>query len=366
MEQTIPVALGDRSYNVTVGAGLLEQLGQAAAAVGQVEHAVVISDSTVGQLYGQRAVASLQDSGLGAALVHFPAGEPHKTLATAGRLYDELLGLSPAIDRRTLIVALGGGVTGDLSGFVAATLLRGLRWIQCPTTLLADVDASVGGKTGVDHPAGKNLIGAFHQPRAVLIDVGLLESLPEAELANGLAECVKHAVIRDGSLLDFIEDHLREILRRDPETMTDLIARNVRIKAEVVSADEREAGQREHLNFGHTIGHAVESVVGFDKISHGQAVSLGMVAACRMAVFRGLIEDDAARRVLRLLASLALPTWRENLDVQAVWQAMLHDKKARAGQVRMVLPVMLGQAAVFEDITPSAAQEAIATLGKKP
>ena len=263
---------------------------------------------------------------------------------------------------RRLIVALGGGVTGDLAGFVAATALRGLRWLQCPTTLLSAVDASVGGKTGVDHPAGKNLIGAFHQPRGVLIDVSTLKTLDDRELHSGLAECVKHAVIADGEMLEFLEDNVEAILSRQAEVMTDLIARNVRIKASFVSADEREAGRRAHLNFGHTIGHAIEAFVGFGNITHGEAVSLGMVAACRLAVHRELIEDEAAARVADILVRMGLQVRWSGLDSDKVWQIMLHDKKVRGGQVRMVLPVVLGEAAIFSDITADTIRSAVESL----
>ena len=365
MQQTITVQLAERSYEVRVAPGMLAELGEFAAAMKDATTAVVISDSTVAELYGARAVESLAAAGLEAAVLTFPAGEENKTLATCGRLFDGLFDLRPPIDRRTLIVALGGGVPGDVAGFVAAAALRGLRWVQCPTTLLADVDASVGGKTGVDHRAGKNLIGAFHQPRGVLIDVDLLDSLPKGGLADGLAECIKHGVIRDVGLLDFIEDGAGKILARDAETMTELIARNVAIKAAVVSADETESGQREHLNFGHTIGHAIEAHVGYDRISHGAAVSLGMVAACRMAVGRGFIEPEAADRVADLLRRFDLPVTRDALDGKAIWRIMLHDKKTRGGQVRMLLPVVLGEVAAFEDITPAAVHHAVETLAEK-
>ncbi len=362
MSRTLPVDLGERSYTVQVGAGLLNALGETVAALPHARSAVVVSDATVAGLYGNAAADSLRAAGLETSVLTFPAGEASKTLATYGAILDGVFAVKPAVDRRATVVALGGGVTGDLAGFVAATALRGLRFVQCPTTLLADVDSSVGGKTGVDHPAGKNLIGAFHQPQGVLIDVTLLKTLPAAELANGLAECVKHAIIRDRVLMEFIEDNAAAILRRDPAVLEDLVARNVAIKAAVVSADEREAGQREHLNFGHTIGHAIEACAGYGTILHGQAVALGMVAACRMAVRRGLIEPDIEQRVQQLLAALKLPVKWPGLSPAAVWQVMLHDKKARAGQVRMILPVMLGEAAVFEDITPSAVEEALIAI----
>lgn len=362
MAQTVTVNLGPRSYAVRIGGGLLDELGRAVADLGRVSSAVVISDSAVARLYAQRAADSLAASDLACRRIEFPPGEAHKTLATAGAVFDELFAIQPPVDRACVLVALGGGVVGDLAGFVAATALRGLRFVQCPTTLLADVDASVGGKTGVDHPAGKNLIGAFHQPSGVLIDVRTLGTLPREELVGGLAECVKHAIIRDAGLLDFIEDRAADIFACREAVMTELIARNVAIKAAVVSADEREAGERAHLNFGHTIGHAIETHVGFGRIPHGAAVSLGMVAACRLAVRRGLIEPDAAQRVEDILRQLGLPTRRAGLDGQAIWQIMLHDKKNLAGQVRMVLPVVLGQVAIFDDITPQAVLEALERL----
>jgi len=247
-------------------------------------------------------------------------------------------------------------------GFVAAIALRGLRLIQCPTTLLAAVDSSVGGKTGVNHPSGKNLIGAFHQPRAVLIDTDTLKTLPAEELRNGLAECVKHAVIRDEKLLDFIESHARAILSCKADVMTELIARHVAIKAAVVADDERESGVRSHLNFGHTIGHAVEALVGYDKITHGQAVALGMVAANHMAVARGLIDAPAAERVTKLLERLGLSVRMKGLDADGVWRMMQHDKKASAGQIRMVLPTGAGEVDIFADIAIEEVRAAVAAI----
>ena len=364
MTRQVQVQLGDRSYTVSVGSGLLAEAGKAAASLPGARRAVVIADSNVAALYGPTCLEALRGAGLQSDLLSFPAGEADKTLQTCSGLFDSLFALRPTVDRRAVVVALGGGVTGDVAGFVAATALRGLRFIQCPTTLLAAVDASVGGKTGVDHPAGKNLIGAFHQPVAVLIDVDLLKTLSAGEFANGLAECVKHGVIRDAALLDYLEQNREAILARQPDCLTDLIARNVAIKAAVVSGDERESGQREHLNFGHTVGHAIENCVGYGNISHGQAVALGMVAACRMAVDRGLIGSDSAARVEKLLSSLGLPVRRQGLDARRVWDLMLRDKKALAGKVRMVLPTRLGAVATFEDITPQAVTRAVEYLAK--
>ena len=360
----ITVDLGPRSYDVCVGAGQLAHLGATVAGLGRVSHAVVISDSTVVDLYGPHAAESLARANLAGAFISFPAGEANKTLAVYGQLLDDLLGLTPAIDRDCVIVALGGGVPGDVAGFVAATALRGLRVVQCATTLLAAVDSSVGGKTGVDHATGKNLIGAFHQPGAVVIDVETFRTLEPGELANGLAECVKHGVIRDEGLLGFIEENAQAIGACDADVMEQLVARNVAIKAAVVAADEREAGQRAHLNFGHTIGHAIEVFAGYDKIAHGQAVALGMVAANSLAVSRGLIDAADAERVESLLVRLGLDVRISPLDADEIWRIMQHDKKARAGQVRMVLPTALGTVDIYDDITPDEVAAATRKLNR--
>jgi 3-dehydroquinate synthase len=370
--RTVPVELCDRSYDIRIGAGLLGELGQTLAALHPSGQVVVISDSTVAALHGPAAMASLTAADRNAWLATpMAAGEQNKTLATASALLDELLGHEPAIDRGSVVVALGGGVPGDVAGFVAAVTLRGIAVLQVPTTLLACVDSSVGGKTGVDHPVGKNLIGAFHQPRGVVIDVETLRTLPLAQLRNGLAECVKHAVIRDAALLDFIEAHADTLqagqdgqLQFPADVMIELIARNVAIKAAVVADDEREAGCRAHLNFGHTLGHAIEAEAGFGQLGHGQAVSLGMVAANHIAVSRGLLDAALADRITALLNRLALPTRRADLDAKALLARMRHDKKARAGKVRFVLADALGSVAIYDDVSDDEARAAIAALAQ--
>ncbi len=368
MTANVRVELGARSYDVRIGSGLLAELGQFARSAGvKGGQAVVISDSNVQRLYGDAAMSSLKAAAFDPHLLTFPAGESSKNLATYSSLMDQVLGLRPAVDRRTLIVALGGGVTGDIAGFVAATALRGLDWLACPTTLLAAVDASVGGKTAVDHPAGKNLIGAFHQPRGVLIDVATLRTLSDAELTNGLAECVKHAVIRDGRLLDFLEQNHDAIRDRAADTLTELVRRNVAIKAAVVGADERESGQRAHLNLGHTVGHAIENLLGYGGC-HGQAVAMGMVVACELSRRRGLIDQRACEHVRGVLAALSLPVRWSDLGcaqpptADAIWQAMQHDKKNLGGKVRMVLPTGLGSVGVFDDIDAMQIHQAIEVL----
>ncbi|MCY2924164.1 MAG: 3-dehydroquinate synthase, partial [Planctomycetota bacterium] len=338
--------------------------GRTVAGLGQVHQAVIIADANVAALYAQRVQASLQAVGVASRRLEFPAGERHKTPQTWLAWQDARLGRDKPIDGRTVSVGLGGGVTTDLAGFAAATCLRGLRWVACPTTLLAAVDASVGGKTGVDHPAGKNLIGAFHQPSAVIIDVDTFATLPAGQLTNGLAECVKHAVIRDASLLAFIEGQAGRIARGEAETLTELVARNVAIKAAVVSADETEAGERAHLNYGHTIGHAIETFVGYEKIGHGEAVSLGMVAANRLAAARGTLAEHVAAKVEAVLGGLGLPVRQAGLDAGRIWQIMQRDKKARDGKVRMVLAKELGQVEIVDDVNENQVSEAVAYLGR--
>lgn len=379
----VTVELGRRTYDVHIGRGLLTQVGviarQAAGADGRT--AFVITDSNVGPLYAEPVRAGLKAAGYAVAEAAFPAGEPNKTLETYVGLFDQIFAAPVPPDRQSLIVALGGGVVGDMAGFVAATLLRGVRLIQAPTSLLAMVDSSVGGKTGVDHAAGKNLIGAFHQPRAVVIDIDVLRTLPAVETASGLVECVKHGVIRDAGLIDFIQEHAG-LLTRLPdakappasppgggEVCAELIERNVRIKAEVVAADEREAGVRAHLNFGHTIGHAIEAVAGQrpgaggEYLRHGHCVALGMVAANRIAVRRKLLHTAAAIRVEELLGQLGLPTRRADLSADELLTIMRRDKKAHGGALRFVLAKALGDVDVCADVTDEEIREAVAYLG---
>jgi 3-dehydroquinate synthase len=347
--ETVTVPLGERQYTVRIGPGVASGIADRLASL-NASQAVVLADSTVAALHSQALLGMLED--VPTTLLTFPAGETNKTLDTYRSLMDQLLSLSPALDRRSVIVTLGGGVTGDMGGFLAATALRGIPFIQCATSLLAAVDASVGGKTGVDTAAGKNLVGAFHQPAGVFVDTDFLATLPAEELDNGLAECVKHGVIRNGSLLGFIDDNAAAIRAMDSAVLTDLIARNVAIKAAVVVSDEREAGVRAHLNFGHTIGHALETFFGYDTLSHGQAVSLGMVAANAIAVSRGLFPAEQADRVKALLTTLDLPARIAGIDAAAILDLMQHDKKTLAGQVRMILPVDLGAVVIVDDITP--------------
>jgi len=364
MLTTIEINLSERSYNVDIGPGLLGSIGTRIHSLGKVSSVVVISDSNVAGLYGRRVIDSLTAESLPANLLTFPAGEENKTLATCSDIYDKIFALRPAVDRNAVIITLGGGVTGDMGGFIAATLLRGVRFYQCPTSLLAAVDASVGGKTGIDHAAGKNLIGAFYQPCGVLIDVETLNSLPADHIASGMAECVKHAVIRDGQLLAMIDDSVDDLKAVKPNAMVDLIARNVAIKAKIVSADERESNLREILNLGHTFGHAIETAAGFGAVSHGQAIALGMVSACRASVELGHMTNSDANRVEAVLARLGLAVRRDGMDADELCELMKHDKKNRGGVIRFVLPVAIGDARVFDDVPESVVKSAIAYINK--
>ncbi|NLF33185.1 MAG: 3-dehydroquinate synthase [Planctomycetes bacterium] len=368
--RTVTVALGERSYDVLIGSGLLAAVGERTRDAAGGRSAVVITDSNVAPLYAPAVAASLAGAGYVAHVATFPAGEPHKTLATVADLFDQVFALPTPPERTTVVVALGGGVAGDIAGFLAATLLRGVPFVQVPTSLLAMVDSSVGGKTGVDHAAGKNLIGAFHQPRGVFIDTDTLATLPPVEMASGLAECIKHGIIRDASLLAWIEQHAPALAAGDRDALGELIARNVAIKAAVVAADEREGGVRAHLNYGHTIGHAIEAVAGLrggadtgDYLRHGHCVALGMVAAGRIAVARGLLGESDARRVESILAAVNLPVRLAGLNGAELLGIMRRDKKVLAGAIRFVLPDRaLGRAAVFADVSDAEILDAIACL----
>ncbi|MFW6155181.1 MAG: 3-dehydroquinate synthase [Planctomycetota bacterium] len=366
--RTVTVALGERSYDILIDAGLLAAAGEQMRTAAGGRSAVVVTDSNVGPLYGPTVVRSLTDAGYAVHVATFPAGEPHKTLATVADLFDQVFAAPTPPERTTVVVALGGGVAGDIAGFLAATLLRGVPFVQVPTSLLAMVDSSVGGKTGVDHAAGKNLIGAFYQPRGVFVDTDTLGTLPPVELASGLAECIKHGVIRDETLLTWIEARAGALAGGDREALGELVARNVAIKADVVATDEREGGVRAHLNFGHTIGHAIEAVAGLrpgenadDYLRHGHCVALGMVAANRIAVARGLLDAGDAARIESLLAAVHLPVRLAGLNGAELLTIMRRDKKVRAGAIRFILPDgALGRVAIHADVTDAEILDAIA------
>jgi len=333
-------------------------VGREAKAAARGAKAALVTDSSVADLYLDAALESLRAAGLEATSAVVPPGEGSKTLTQAGELYDRML--RAGLDRGSVVVALGGGVVTDLAGFVAATYMRGIAWVAVSTTLLGQVDASVGGKTAVDHPECKNLIGAFHQPSAVLCDIDTLKTLPDEELRTGLAEAVKHAMIRDPDLFKDLERCADAILARDPEVLEPIVARNIHIKADVVAADEREADLRRILNYGHTIGHALESLLG---LTHGRAVALGMMAEARLAERRGLVGRAVVERQKALLARFGLPVaLADTADAERCLAIMRHDKKAEAGRLRFVLPEAIGRVRVVEDVTDDEIRAALDSL----
>jgi 3-dehydroquinate synthase len=344
----VRVDLGARSYDVHVGMDTLPLLGRAVAAAGPGRKALLVADGSVADTHAPLAASSLHAAGIATHLVLVPPGEGSKTLEGAMRLYEACLDCG--LDRQSFVVALGGGVVGDLAGFVAATYMRGLPFVQVPTTLLAQVDASVGGKVAVDHPRAKNLIGAFHQPRLVWCDVSTLGTLPAAELSAGMAEAVKTGLLGNARYYRFLRRERRRILERDGPTLARVVAGAVRVKAAIVAADEREeTGARMVLNLGHTLGHAVEAVAGYGTVRHGEAVAVGMVAAGRLALARGLWSPRWQREMEETLAGLELPVGLPlPLSARELLAAMMHDKKVVAGRMRWVLPRRPGEVVVAE------------------
>jgi len=339
----VRVPLGDRSYSILIGSGLLPRLGQECHKLGFSRRGAIISDSNVAPRYARRAGQSLQAAGFRTVTLTVPAGEQAKSLQTVQRCYDLLA--AHRLERKSFLVALGGGVVGDLAGFVAATYLRGIPFVQVPTTLLAQVDSSVGGKVGVNLKAGKNLVGAFYQPKLVLCDLDTLATLPRREFRAGLAEVIKYGIIRDAALFRRLERVLPKLLQLEPELLADVVARCCQIKAEVVGRDETESGRRAMLNFGHTIGHAIENSVGYGQYLHGEAISLGqsMAAGLSEAVL-GLPARDVAR-IRNLLLAAGLPTRLLLRPAQRrrLFAAMKLDKKVSDGEVRFVLAEKIGK-----------------------
>lgn len=338
----VPIALGDRSYRIVVGSGLLddpatfEGLPSAAAAL-------IVTNSTVAPLYGERLRRALASHYRAVHTVELPDGEQHKNWDTLNRIFDALL--SSGCDRKTVIFALGGGVVGDMAGFAAACYMRGVPFVQVPTTLLAQVDSSVGGKTAINHPLGKNMIGAFYQPLRVVADLATLASLPHRELVAGLAEVIKYGPIADDAFLGWIEQHLPDLLARDPAALAHAVRRSCELKAAVVAVDEREAGLRAILNFGHTFGHAIEAGLGYGEWLHGEAVGCGMVMAADLSVRLGLVDRRYAERLTALIERAGLPVRGPRLGAERYIELMQVDKKAEAGQMRFVVIEAPGRAA---------------------
>ena len=341
--QRIRVDTGSRAYDILVGTGLLDdRAAYAALAEGRV--VLIVSNTTVAPLYANGLANALRASARSVSVVSLEDGESHKTWASVERIVDALL--AAGADRHALLFALGGGVVGDLTGFAAACYMRGIGYVQIPTTLLAQVDSSVGGKTAINHPTGKNLIGAFHQPHLVVADLQTLATLPQRELIAGLAEVIKYGVAADPEFFEWIETRLDDLLRRDAEALAYAVARSCTIKAGIVARDERESGVRAILNLGHTFGHAIEAATGFGAWLHGEAVGCGMVLAADLSRRLGLIDLDCAQRVSRLVERAGLPVRLPGLEANQLLALMQHDKKAAGGAPRFVLIEGLGRAKV--------------------
>ena len=330
----VHIALGDRSYDIRIDSGLLF-LASAWQGLPRASTALIVTNDTVGPLYAadlQRSLAAHYPKMLTLSL---PDGEAYKTWETLQSIFDVLL--QNACDRKTVLFALGGGVVGDITGFAAACYMRGVPFVQVPTTLLAQVDSSVGGKTAINHPIGKNMIGAFYQPERVVCDLQTLQSLPARELSAGLAEVIKYGPIADMAFLNWIEQHMADLLARDPQALAYAVQRSCEIKAHVVGQDERESGLRAILNFGHTFGHAIEAGLGFGEWLHGEAVGCGMVMAAQLSHRLGLVDAAFTERLTALIARAGLPTVGPDLGAEAYLHHMRVDKKAEAGDIRFVL-----------------------------
>ena len=341
--EIVPVTLGSRSYQIVIGSGLLKKLGEICAELPLTQRAVIVTNPAVYRLYGPGVRASLRQAGFHVAVAQVPNGERAKSLSQVTRLYRAFV--RHRMDRRSAVIALGGGVVGDLAGYAAATFLRGLPLVQVPTTLLAQVDSSVGGKTGVNLPQGKNLVGAFYQPSLVVADIQTLKSLPPRHLRAGLSEVVKYGMIADSDLLSYIETHLEAILRAEDEPLAFLVRRSCAIKAKVVEQDEREEGLRAILNFGHTVGHALETTTGYRRLLHGEAVAIGMVVATALSVKRGLCEKEDLERLRFLLRKIGLPV-TSSASVRNILQSICYDKKVKNNVIYFVLTKGIGHVMV--------------------
>jgi len=345
----LTVGLGERSYPIFIEKGCLSRVGEDLEKRQVGNRYCIVADDQVAKLYGVQLQKSLSDAGIQAELLTFPHGEANKNLATVATLASGLARLG--FDRKDALIAFGGGVSGDIAGFLASSYMRGIPFVQIPTTLLAQVDSSVGGKTGVDIPEGKNLVGAFYQPKAVYIDIDVLATLPSEELLGGLAEVIKYGVIRDDAFFTFLKTNREKIIALDDECIAEVIYTCCKIKADVVSEDEREGGVRRILNYGHTIGHAVEGASDFS-IIHGLAVSIGMAAAAKLAVLNNLLTDDESLEIQEILQEYGMPVEvPAELDRTTIKKYLLTDKKTVGGVVFFVLPTAVGDTVVTDKVT---------------
>ena len=355
----IDVRLGQNSYTVLIGSGILSQTGQRLKELGYSDKAVIITNPVVKKLYSTIVRQSLVHAGYKTTVLEVPDGEAYKSLESAGKLYQHLAEFGA--ERSTPILALGGGVIGDLAGFVTATYMRGVPLVQLPTTLLAQCDSSIGGKTAVNHGQLKNEIGAFYQPKITIADIITLKTLPQEELTSGLCEVIKHAVIKDERFFNYLEKHLDLIKALDDNVLEAIVAKSAQIKAEVVEIDEKDIGLRNILNFGHTVGHAVESVTNF-RVTHGQAVAIGMVAAAKIAVELAILDSGNVTRLKNLLEKAGLMTKLPLTEVKMVIQAMRYDKKVQSGKIRFVLPQTIGQVFITDDVSSALVEKVLGEM----
>lgn len=354
----VRVELGAASYDIFLGENLFPELTSFVKAQAFSRKALVVSDENVGKLYGEKTLEALRAAGLEPALHLVPAGEASKSLAVADGVFTRAIELG--LDRRSPVFALGGGVVGDLAGFIAAAYMRGVPFVQLPTSLLAQVDSSVGGKVAVNHRLGKNLIGAFYQPAAVFADLSAFATLPEREIRTGLGEIVKYGIIFDADFFAWLEAHAEEALRLSPEAALIMVKRSCEIKADVVSKDEKEGGLRRILNYGHTIAHAIEKETGYARYNHGEAVAIGSLGAAYISESLGLIDSAAVLRVRRLTERLGLPLVAEGCTVDGLYAAIFHDKKTVDGKVNWVLMEEIGKVCVRSDVSEEIVREAMA------
>ena len=356
MKQTLSVALAERTYPIHIGAGLLDQT---ALLLAHLKHkrVAIVSNTTVAPLYLERVAKPLREAGVDVVEIILPDGEQYKNSEILNTIYDALI--QARCERMTTLIALGGGVIGDLTGYAAATYLRGVPFIQIPTTLLSQVDSSVGGKTGINHPQGKNMIGAFYQPQLVLIDTETLKTLPQRELSAGIAEVIKYGLIRDADFFDWLEINMEKLMALDEATVSEAVYRSCQNKAEVVAADEREAGERALLNLGHTFGHAIENAMGYGVWLHGEAVAAGTLMAADLSLRMGWLKLEDVQRIKAIFHAAELKQQPPALGVDRYLDLMSLDKKVQDGKIRLVLQQAIGESVMTSDYNIDALRETL-------
>jgi len=360
---TITVSLGERSYPIRIGAGAIDTLPETLRGLNAKGAVALASDSTVAPLHAERVADLVRAAGLVCAICTMPAGEPNKRLSQIDLFIGEFL--KAGLDRSSVVIALGGGVVGDVVGYAAASFMRGIRYVQIPTTIVAQVDSSVGGKTAVNHALAKNIIGAFHQPSAVIIDLEFLATLPDRELRAGLAEVIKHGVIADEDLFAYMERKVAPILAKDLGSLEYPIRRSCEIKSAIVSEDEQENGVRANLNYGHTFGHGIEAASHYSRFLHGEAIAIGMCAAATLARNLGMVDQAFVDRQRACFSAYGLPVSWSDMPIDAVLDAMRHDKKVRAGTMKFILPDRMGSVVHRTDITLDQARAALESVCEK-